>query len=101
MTSHEGLVGVRAAWNHWRHAEVRLTDLHEPHWLQPAGACSSLLHAYIDCSAIVTGGIPHDCDPASAPHRLRVCVLRNHTLARLYALLAAQATAEGAPVLAP
>jgi hypothetical protein len=99
MASHEGLVSVHAAWNDWRAAEVRLAGLHDLHWFQPAGAPSSLLHAYIDCSDIVSGCIPHACDPASAPHRLRVCMLKRHAVARIYGQLAARA-ADGASGLA-
>jgi len=96
MAGHEGLVSVLVAWNGWRGAEVRLAALHDLHWYQPAGAPSSLLHAYIDCSDIVVGCIAHECDPASAPHRLRVCMLKSRTVARIYGQLAARA-AERAP----
>jgi len=96
MAGHEGLVSVLAAWNGWRGAEVRLAGLHHLHWFQPAGAPSSLLHAYIDCTDIVIGCVPHECDPASAPHRLRVCMLKSRTVARIYGQLAARA-AGGAP----
>ncbi len=92
MAAHEGLVNVQAAWNGWQSAEVRFVDLHDLHWFRPAGARWPLLHAYIDCSDVVTGGIPHGCDPTSAPHRLRVCVLKSHTVAATYAQLAARAT---------
>src|SRR5262249_52782636 len=44
------LVPVRCAWNAWRTAEVRLTDLHDIHWFQPPGAPRPLVHAYVDCT---------------------------------------------------
>lgn len=91
MTTHEGLVRIQAAWNGWRSAEVRLTDLHDLHWFEPAGAHGRLLHAWIDCSDIVAGSIPHDCASSPAPHRLRVCVLKSHTLPRVYTELARRA----------
>ncbi len=91
VTTHEGLISVQAAWNGWRSAEVRLGDLRDLHWLEPDGAHSRLLHAWIDCSDIVLGSIPHDCTPPSGPHRLRVCVLKSHTLPGIYAQLAARA----------
>src|SRR5512147_1566956 len=97
MPSHEGLIRVQAAWNGWREAEVRLAGLRDPHWLQPAGAPNSLLHAYVDCSEIVVGAIPHECDAASAPHRLHVCILKSHTIPRIYGQLALRA-AEGVRV---
>lgn len=97
MTTHEGLVSVQAAWNGWRSAEVRLSDLHDLHWFQPAGAHSRFLHAWIDCSDIVVGSIPHACDAPSAPHRLHVCLLKSHTLPGIYTQLTQRAS-DVAPV---
>lgn len=88
MTSHEGLVAVQAAWNGWQSAEVRLSDLHDLHWFVPPGAHSSLLHAWIGCTSVVMGCIPHACDLSTAPHRLRVCLLKSHTAPGVYAQLA-------------
>jgi hypothetical protein len=88
MTTQEGLVSVQAGWNGWRSAEVQLRDLRDVHWFQPAGAHCRLLHAWIDCSEIVVGAIPHECDALSAPHRLHVCLLKSHTLPGIYAQLA-------------
>jgi hypothetical protein len=47
-----------------------------------------MVHGYVACADIVTGDIPHECDPMTAPHRLRVCVLKRHTLPKVYAELA-------------
>jgi|WetSurMetagenome_2_1015567.scaffolds.fasta_scaffold39901_2 hypothetical protein len=88
MTTHEGLVNVQATWNSWRRAEVRLTDLHDLHWCEPPGAHARLLHAWIDCTDVVSGCMPHDCEASTAPHRLRVCLLKSRTLPRIYAQLA-------------
>lgn len=103
MTTHEGLISVQAAWNGWRSAEVRLGDLRDVHWFQPAGAPSRILHAWIQCSDMVVGDIPHDCDSVTAPHRVRVCLLKSHTLPRIYAQLAKRAAVQPAldvPVVA-
>jgi hypothetical protein len=85
------LISVQSEWNGWRSAEVRLADLSEVHWFQPAGASRALVHGYVSCSKIVTGGIPHDCHRTPAPHRLRVCVLKRHTIPSVYAEVARRA----------
>jgi hypothetical protein len=46
-----------------------------------------MVHGYVACADIVTGQIPHDCDPTTAPHRLNVCVLKKHTIPIIYAEL--------------
>jgi hypothetical protein len=89
--SDELLIRVQSAWNGWRNAEVRLGDLRDVHWFQPPRAPHALVHGYIVCSNIVIGDIPHDCDRSSAPHRLRVCILKSHTIATVYAELARRA----------
>lgn len=85
------LVRVQSDWNGWRGASVRVGDLHDIHWSQPTGAPHVLVHGYISCSRIVSGDLPHDCDGRSAPHRLRVCVLKRHTLPAVYAELTRRA----------
>ena len=94
----EMLIRVQAAWNDWRAAEVRLGDLCDVHWRHPSDAPHALVHGYISCSRIVTGDLPHWCDEASAPHRLRVCVLKRHTLPVAYAELLRRAGAQRASV---
>jgi hypothetical protein len=84
----EMVIRVHSEWNGWRNAEVRLDDLQDVHWFQPAGAPHALVHGYIFCSDIVVGDIPHVCDRKSAPHRLRVCILKRHAIASVYAELA-------------
>ena len=93
------LVVVQGEWNGWRTAVVRAVDLESPHWLQPAGAPRPLLHAYVPCSAIVSGEVAHDC--GSAPHRLHVCVLKKHTAPAMFETLARMADAQTASATAP
>ncbi|HKB09138.1 MAG TPA: hypothetical protein VKD69_00740 [Vicinamibacterales bacterium] len=84
MNTADGLlVPVRCAWNAWQTAEVRLSDLHDVHWLQPMGAPRPLVHAYVDCTA-TAGLIAHDCRATPAPHRLLVCVLKRHAAPLVY-----------------
>src|SRR5262249_36829408 len=73
--------------NGWQSAEVRLGDLRDVHWLQPDHAPHELVHAQVSCAAIVSGQIPHACDPGSAPHELRVCVLKKHVVPTAYSEL--------------
>jgi hypothetical protein len=84
---HGLLIRVHREWHGWRSAEVRFGDLRDVHWFQQPGAPQSLIHAYVSCTALVTGDIPHDCDAKSAPHRLLVCVLKRHAIPSAYAAL--------------
>src|SRR5262249_12916013 len=84
MNTADGLlVPVRCAWNAWQTAEVRLSDLHDVHWLQPMGAPRPLVHAYVDCTA-TAGLIAHDCRATPAPHRLLVWVLKGRAAPLVY-----------------
>ena len=82
---------VTADWNEWRSANARLGDLRDLHWHQPHRAPHPMIHAYLSCANIVSGDLPHHCDPSSAPHRIRVCVLKSHNLASAYAELVRRA----------
>jgi len=81
------LVSVQLDWSDWHTAMVPLSDLTDVHWHQPRHAPHALLHGYVVCSSIVSGNIPHDCQSQSAPHRLRVCILKRHILATAYSEL--------------
>jgi hypothetical protein len=78
------LIRVQSDWKSPRGAMVRLGDLREVHWDQTGDAPRRLVHGYIACSQIVTGYLPHACCDESAPHRLRVCVLKRHNLPMVY-----------------
>ena len=86
------MVVVQGEWNAWRTALVRLRDLQGVHWLQPNGAPRPLIHAYIACTNLESGVVPHDCDVMSAPHRVLVCVLKKHTAPAVFAVLSRQAS---------
>jgi hypothetical protein len=88
MTAHTDFpISITPAWNDWRSANARLGALTDVHWHQPDGAPHVLIHAYVSCADLVNGGVPHRCDAASAPHRLRVCVLKRHNMSAAYAEL--------------
>lgn len=85
------LISVQLDWSDWHTAMVPLSDLRDVHWHQPSRAPHALLHGYVACSGIVSGNIPYDCQSQSAPHRLRVCILRKHVLAGVYSELSRRA----------
>ena len=82
------LISLHADWKHYESATTRFADLHDVHWHQPPGAPHAMVHGYVVCTDIATGDIPHECDRATAPHRLRVCVLKKHAIPAVYAELA-------------
>jgi hypothetical protein len=90
-TQDELLVRVHREWDSWRSAEVRLCDLRGVHWLQPGHAPHPIVHGFVSCTSIVGGELPHDCEHSSAPHTVRVCVLKRHAIPAVYAELVRQA----------
>jgi hypothetical protein len=84
-------VVVQREWNGWRTATVRVSDLQDVHWFQPAGAPRPLIHAYVSCGDIHSGQIPHECQATPPPHRVLVCVLKSHTAARIFEQLTLEA----------
>ena len=84
---------VQREWNGWRTAVARLIDLEGLHWRQPDGAPRPLVHAHVLCTKVQSENLTHDCDAASAPHRLLVCVLKCHTAPGVFALLSQRASA--------
>ena len=85
------LVVVQREWNGWRTALARVSDLEDVHWRQPTGAPRPLVHAYVPCVNLQSGNILHECDPATAPHHLLVCVLKSHTAADVFEALTRRA----------
>jgi hypothetical protein len=97
----EAVVRIQSEWNGWHSAEASLDDLEDLHWRQPSGAPHPLLHAFIRCTRITGGDIPHDQARTGCPHRMLVCVLKRHVLPSVYAAIAQRAgAATGAPIRA-
>jgi hypothetical protein len=90
-SDHATTVLVQRQWNGWRTTSVRLSDLHDIHWFQPPHAPRPLIHAYVWCTNVAPRDFPHDCVPASAPHRVQVCVLKIHTPPTIYSDLVRRA----------
>jgi hypothetical protein len=84
----EMLIRVYGSWSGWQSAEVKLGNIRDVHWSQPDRAPHQLLYGCVSCADIVSGHIPHECDHASAPHHLLVCVLKKHVVPSAYAELA-------------
>jgi hypothetical protein len=49
-----------------------------------------MLHAYVSCREINGAALPHQCEASSAPHAIRVCVLKSHNIPEVYTELARQ-----------
>jgi hypothetical protein len=86
-TDDRTLVVVQPEWNGWRTAVARMIDLEDIHWFQPKGALCPLIHAYVRCTTLLSGEIPHDCPSTASPHRLHVCILKRHTAESVFELL--------------
>jgi hypothetical protein len=91
-------VSVTSNRTDWRAANARLGDLRDVHWHQPMGAPHPVLHAYVSC-ADVSGDLLHHCDASSAPHVVRVCILKSRNTPGVYAALAQKADAGSGAVL--
>jgi hypothetical protein len=86
-TNQDSFVAVQRSWTAWRTANLRLTDLESIHWRQPVGAPRALIHAWVACTKVLGTHLAHDCGLTSRPHRLLVCVLKQRTMASVYAEL--------------
>jgi hypothetical protein len=84
-------VAVTVDWNDWRSASARLRDLRDVHWFQPTGAPQPVLHGYMSCADVLSGALSHHCDGSSAPHRVRICILKSRNIAETYSLLVRKA----------
>ena len=94
-------VRVQVTWDDWRTALVRPGDLDDVHWRSTPGAPRPLIHAYVACTRVAAGELPHDCEPTSRPHRLLVCVLKCHVSSRVFAYLLQQAGTCGSEATVP
>lgn len=92
------LVRVQSKWNEWRNATIRLADIDDVHWFQPTQAPRALLHGYVSCAHLAAGDLPHMCEESSSPHRLRICILKRHTLPEVYRDLVRRADERRAPM---
>ena len=74
------MVSVRRQWNDYRVGEVDLADLGSLRWDSASGGVGArtpqpFIHGYVSCDAI-RGDIAHSCQHGSAPHTIKVCVVK-------------------------
>jgi hypothetical protein len=98
MQINDFAIRVTTAWNGWQSLDAPLDDLSDIHWHQPKGAPWPLLHAYVSCASLPAAVTSHACDQVSAPHRIRVCVLRSHNVPLAYAEVLRRAAPSTAPI---
>lgn len=83
------LVTVRRTWNSWETAQVYVGDVSNPLWDIVSGgvkesAPDALVYGYIWCDTLVSGSIAHSCLHGTAPHSIKICILRKDNPPRIY-----------------
>jgi hypothetical protein len=83
------LVSVRRAWNSWEIAQVYAGDVANLLWDVAGGgvkdtAPEAFIYGYIFCDVIVSGSVAHSCLHGTAPHSIKVCILRKDNPPRIY-----------------
>ena len=83
------LVSVRRRWNSWEVAEVYVGEVSNPIWDVESGGVKetspdALIYGYVWCDAIVSGTLAHSCLHGTAPHSIKVCILRKDNSPRIY-----------------
>ena len=87
--SDKELVSVRRQWNSWEMAEVYVGDVSNPLWDIEGGgvkgaAPEAQIYGYVWCDSVVTGSLAHSCLHGTAPHSIKVCLLRRDNSPRIY-----------------
>lgn len=83
------LVSVRRQWNSWEMAQVYVGDVSNPLWDLVSGGVKepspeAFIFGYIWCDAIVSGSVAHSCLHGTAPHSIKVCILRKDNSPRIH-----------------
>lgn len=83
------LVSVRRQWNSWEVAQVYVGDVSNPLWDLVSGGVQetspeAFIYGYIWCDAIVSGSVAHSCLHGTAPHSIKICILRKDNSPRIY-----------------
>lgn len=83
------LVSVRRQWNSWEKAEVYVAEVSNPLWDVEGGGikgggADALIYGYVWCDAIVSGSLAHSCLHGTAPHSIKVCILRQDNSPRIF-----------------
>ena len=83
------LVSVRRKWNSWEIAQVYVGDVENLLWdLESGGvkesAPEAYIYGYIWCDRLVSGSLAHSCLHGTAPHSIKICILRKDNPPRIY-----------------
>jgi hypothetical protein len=83
------LVSVRRQWDSREVAQVYVSDVSNPLWDLTSGgvketAPEAFLYGYIWCDSILFGSVEHSCLHGTAPHSIKVCILRKDNAPRIY-----------------
>ena len=83
------LVSVRRHWDSWEIAQVFAGDLSNPLWDLVSGgvkdyAPEAQIFGFVWCDSIVSGSLAHSCLHGTAPHSIKVCILRKDNPPRIY-----------------
>ena len=83
------LVSVRRQWNSWEIAQVNVGEVNNPLWDLVSGGVKetspeAFIYGYIWCDAIVSGSVAHSCLHGTAPHSIKICILRKDNSPRIY-----------------
>lgn len=83
------LVSVRRQWNSWEVAQVYAGEVSNPLWDIESGGVKgtspdALIYGYVWCDAIISGTLAHSCLHGTAPHSIKVCILRQDNSPRIY-----------------
>ena len=83
------LVSVRRQWDSWEVAQVYVGDVTNLLWDLTSGgvketAPEAFLYGFIWCDTIVSGNVAHSCLHGTAPHSIKVCILRRDNAPRIY-----------------
>jgi len=78
--SEKEYVNIRRQWNDWRVAKVELSKISGLHWDFISGgvgvpAPRPFVHGYVQCTDVI-GNIPHSCIHGTAPHTMKVCIVK-------------------------
>lgn len=83
------LVSVRRQWNSWEIAQVYVGDVSNPLWDLVSGGVKesspeAFIYGYIWCDAMVSGSVAHSCLHGTAPHSIKICILRKDNSPRIH-----------------
>ena len=83
------LVSVRRQWDSWEVAQVTVGEVANPLWDLVSGgvketAPEAFIYGYIFCDAIVSGSVAHSCLHGTAPHSIKICILRKDNPPRIF-----------------